>query len=887
MQIIPFMRPTLLGVLVAIISQQMAFASTLPPSQAGYGTQWWLNNPSVSQSQTHLSLLRTNESLGVDLARAEGLDGTGVKVAVLDTGINDRKNFGGVVDSTFGTGVSSDLHGDYVATVIADKNEGIASRATLIDARYYRPDALNDPSVIDASLLEASKQADIISFSRGYIYSEAVDTPENRRRIEPVVRALETAIIENGSLIIESTANDKFPNPKLDALAMVVNPELKQGWISVTAYNSQNDKTLASYANACGMAADFCMAAPGTYLAPTKNGTWTYIGTSFAVPRVSGAAALLKQKYPWASNDVLRTILLTTADDLGDRSKYGWGAINVASAIKGMKQLPFGELETNVTEGVYSFSNNISGTGSLKKTGVGTLNLDGTNTFAGGIKIDEGVLNINKQYTGNVIINNTGELGGVGSASNVFVQSGSINLRNGLKVGDLTLSDKAVTKLAANQNVYISGDAQLAGVVDIDNLDAIIAQEIPSKVETLLHIGGVQTGNFNNIVAPLMYSSNIDYQKNLVGITITRNPAQEVIKGFDVSSDALNVINNGAAKLDSIVGLDEKHNDSLNRNLSAIYNSYNSTELGKSLYSLGGGIYQNSLNAAILETANIHRAASKALRDLGASYQLKNEDGSGIFVQTEFFDSQMKPSHDLKADNSGHQVVLGAFFPLDYATVGLVMGKNQQKWSEYFNNEYMGASEIDSNGFGLHATTDVGPTTVGAYLGGYNIKNTVNRQIDTVSEISNAHAIQKAQLLQMGVSAGIEHKLKYGLVGLDAGGQIEHLKTKSFEESNNPLGLSEDDSNDSFGMVYANGRFKLPIAYNKPHFIQGELGVQHDLKQRNTMNTSWDVPRTRGLIGADFKFEITEGIYAAIGVKHNFSSTHKSTSGLLEVNMQF
>ncbi|UTO04346.1 autotransporter outer membrane beta-barrel domain-containing protein [Moraxella sp. FZLJ2107] len=208
-------------------------------------------------------------------------------------------------------------------------------------------------------------------------------------------------------------------------------------------------------------------------------------------------------------------------------------------------------------------------------------------------------------------------------------------------------------------------------------------------------------------------------------------------------------------------------------------------------------------------------------------------------------------------------------------------------YSPYFNNEYMGASEIDSNGFGLHATTDVGPTTVGAYLGGYNIKNTVNRQIDTVSEISNAHAIQKAQLLQMGVSAGIEHKLKYGLVGLDVGGQIEHLKTKSFEESNNPLGLSEDDSNDSFGMVYANGRFKLPIAYNKPHFIQGELGVQHDLKQRNTMNTSWDVPRTRGLIGADFKFEITEGIYAAIGVKHNFSSTHKSTSGLLEVNMQF
>lgn len=887
MQVVFFMRPTLLGVLVALISQQMAFASTLPPSQAGYGTQWWLNNPSVSQDQTHLSLLRTNESLGVDLARAEGLDGAGVKVAVLDTGINDRKNFGGVVESTFGTGVASDLHGDYVATVIADKNEGIASRATLVDARYYRPDALKDPSAIDASLIEASKQADIISFSRGYIYSEAIDTPENRKRIEPVIKTLETAILENGSLIIESTANDKLPNPKLDALAMVVNPELKQGWISVTAYNSQNDKTLASYANACGIAADFCMAAPGTYLAPTKNGTWTYIGTSFAVPRVSGTAALLKQKYPWASNDVLRTILLTTADDLGDRSKYGWGAINVASAIKGMKQLPFGELETNVTEGVYSFSNDISGTGSLKKTGIGTLNLDGVNTFTGGIKIDEGILNINKQYTGDVIINNTGELGGAGSVSDVLVQSGSVNLRDGLKVGDLTLSDKAVTKLRANQDVYISGDAQLGGAVDIANLNGIITQDIPSKVETLLHIGGVQTGKFNNIVVPLMYSSNIDYQKNLVGITITRNPAREVIKGFDVSSDALNVINNGAMHLDEIIRANEKTNNKLNKNLSGIYNSSNAAELAKSLYSLGGGIYQNSLNVAILQTANIHRAANQALRDLGVSYQLKNEDGSGIFIQTEFFDSQMKSSHDLNADNSGHQVALGAFFPLDYGTVGLVMGKNQQKWSEYFNNAYMGTSDIDSNGFGLHVTTNVGPAIIGAYLGGHNIKNRVNRQIDTLSELDNTHAVQKAQLLQMGASIGAEHKLKYGLLGLDIGGQIEHLKTKSFEESNNSLGLSEDGDDDSFGMVYANGRFKLPISYTKSNFIQGELGVQYDVKQRNALHAAWDIPRTRGLIGADINFQIADGVYATMGVKHNFSSAYKNTSGLLGVNMQF
>ncbi len=58
-------------------------------------------------------------------------------------------------------------------------------------------------------------------------------------------------------------------------------------------------------------------------------------GTSFSAPIVTGTAALL-QRYPWMSNDNLRTTLLTTAQDIGAvgvDSKFGWGLLDAGKAM--------------------------------------------------------------------------------------------------------------------------------------------------------------------------------------------------------------------------------------------------------------------------------------------------------------------------------------------------------------------------------------------------------------------------------------------------------------------------------------------------------------------------------------------------------------------------
>ena len=65
-------------------------------------------------------------------------------------------------------------------------------------------------------------------------------------------------------------------------------------------------------------------------------------GTSFAAPRVAGAAALVKQKFPNLTSQQLKKVLLQTATDLGVEGVdeiYGHGKLNIRGALS-----PYGKL---------------------------------------------------------------------------------------------------------------------------------------------------------------------------------------------------------------------------------------------------------------------------------------------------------------------------------------------------------------------------------------------------------------------------------------------------------------------------------------------------------------------------------------------------------------
>jgi subtilisin family serine protease len=59
-------------------------------------------------------------------------------------------------------------------------------------------------------------------------------------------------------------------------------------------------------------------------------------GTSYAAPRVAGAAAVVRQKFPNLTSSQLKQVILQTADDLGVAGvdeTYGYGKLNVLNAL--------------------------------------------------------------------------------------------------------------------------------------------------------------------------------------------------------------------------------------------------------------------------------------------------------------------------------------------------------------------------------------------------------------------------------------------------------------------------------------------------------------------------------------------------------------------------
>ena len=120
-------------------------------------------------------------------------------------------------------------------------------------------------------------------------------------------------------------------------------------WLTVVALN-END-AITSYSNGCGVAKNYCIAAPGGELNfgrdagiystvnqsdSTESGDYAYKqGTSMAAPVVSGSIALLKEQFPNLTPAQLVDLLISTATDLGAAGVdevYGVGKINLGSA---------------------------------------------------------------------------------------------------------------------------------------------------------------------------------------------------------------------------------------------------------------------------------------------------------------------------------------------------------------------------------------------------------------------------------------------------------------------------------------------------------------------------------------------------------------------------
>ena len=341
-------------------------------------------------------------------AYARGATGAGIAVGVIDSGVyeehiefaqgSDNKVEYAGSDYSSGNPRSDDAigHGTLVAGIIAANRDGtlvssgINMHGVAFDAGIlayeiplgsgsgpYDPldvEQINfsDDNYFANRFNTMADQVDIINLSFGF---SGVVTSYTAAQVESAFGLTIDALAQQNksrserSIFVFSAGNawneiDDEGNtvdadsPELMPGLPYLFPELKDHMLAVAAVDDKGE--IAFYSNRCGVAADYCLVAPGggdgngngnvetdeRIWGPTppdsgaEAGVHYYggaIGTSFAAPVVSGSLALLKQMFPTVGNHELAARLLTTANKTGiysDSSIYGQGLLDLDAATR-------------------------------------------------------------------------------------------------------------------------------------------------------------------------------------------------------------------------------------------------------------------------------------------------------------------------------------------------------------------------------------------------------------------------------------------------------------------------------------------------------------------------------------------------------------------------
>ncbi|MGG1515478.1 S8 family serine peptidase [Paenibacillus oryzisoli] len=278
------------------------------------------SNGETSTEQTPWGIAATQ----ADYAHNNSYLGKGIKIAVLDTGVMsqhpDLKIAGG---QSFIEGSKSfeddNGHGTHVAGIIGAQHNNIGVVGMAPNAEIYALKVLDATgsgyysSVIQAIDWSISNGMNIISMSfGGNEYSEMLHL------------AIQEASTKYGILFVAAAGNAGLGKETETYPALY--PEV----ISVGALNSMNKRSDFS-----STGSELDIMAPGENILSTdlNGGYRERTGTSFSVPYIAGAAALIWSSDLNLKSDQIKDKILVTPTVLGDAHEYGKGIVNVMKAL--------------------------------------------------------------------------------------------------------------------------------------------------------------------------------------------------------------------------------------------------------------------------------------------------------------------------------------------------------------------------------------------------------------------------------------------------------------------------------------------------------------------------------------------------------------------------
>lgn len=266
-----------------------------------------------------------------DLARRHS-DGSGVRVAVIDTGIDkEHSDLRGRVirtrNFTDDRATSRDIHGTLMAGIIAavPRNgfgiDGVAPGARIISIKVLKQTSPSGET--DGSSVSVSMGIDYAILSKAHVINMSYGSPKE----DPTVARVVKAAISRGIVVVVAAGNDGARG-RLSYPA-AVHAEV----IAVSAVDNNRSPYLM------GTRGDYIdVAAPGVDVLSTGPGdTFQYSsGTSAAAAHVTGVVALLLSKRPRTPPSRIKAVLEETATDLDPGGRdiiYGSGLVDACKAM--------------------------------------------------------------------------------------------------------------------------------------------------------------------------------------------------------------------------------------------------------------------------------------------------------------------------------------------------------------------------------------------------------------------------------------------------------------------------------------------------------------------------------------------------------------------------
>ena len=300
--------------------------------------------------------------------------GAGVGVAIIDSGIAshpDLPNLVKTVDFTGGPNVPGDPfgHGTHVAGIIGGSGQssqglyaGVAPSARLINLRVLDASGggstSNVISAIEWAIDNRNALGDdgkplnirVLNISAGHAPYESSST-------DPLAVACRQAVQAGLVVVVSAGNNGKDPITGNPAYGTITTPGIESSVITVGAITtwgtpSRADDVVSTFSSR-GPTIDHLMkpdlaapgsrivsaSSPGNYLATTYpalqigTGYLKLSGTSMAAPEVSGAAAMILSANPNLTPNLVKSILMYTAEKKGAALDVGAGEVNIAGAM--------------------------------------------------------------------------------------------------------------------------------------------------------------------------------------------------------------------------------------------------------------------------------------------------------------------------------------------------------------------------------------------------------------------------------------------------------------------------------------------------------------------------------------------------------------------------